>query len=72
MFELKGHVDPAVIGPRLARVLMDGRKDLHTPNFIAVTSRGVVPHMTPDVILANSEIGAVHMALEDCKCRQLP
>jgi queuine tRNA-ribosyltransferase subunit QTRTD1 len=67
IFEVLSHVDPSVAGPRLGRLALVGRKELKTPNFIAVGSRGVVPHMTPDVILSSSEIGGVHMALEDCK-----
>lgn len=66
-FEILSRVDPTVIGPRLGRLLVKDRKDLATPNFLAVSSRGVVPHLTPDVILDSSEIGAVHLALEDCK-----
>jgi len=67
VFEILSHVDPTVISPRLGRLSVKGRKELDTPNFIAIGSRGVVPHMTPDVILASSDIGGVHMALEDCK-----
>lgn len=60
-------VDPAVFGARLGRLTFPGRKALETPNFIAVSSRGVVPHLSPDVILAHAEFGGVHLALEDCK-----
>ncbi|KAM3074817.1 hypothetical protein ACMFMG_008230 [Clarireedia jacksonii] len=52
-------------GVRLGTLAVEGRKALETPNFIAVTSRGVVPHMTPDVIAAHAKLGGVHMALED-------
>ena len=65
-FEILSHVDPNVIRPRLGRLLVHGRKELETPDFIAVASRGVIPHVTPDVI-ANTQIGGIHMALEDCK-----
>lgn len=54
-------------GARLGRLAIEGRKALETPDFIAVTSRGVVPHMTPDVIAAHAQFGGVHMALEDCR-----
>jgi queuine tRNA-ribosyltransferase subunit QTRTD1 len=66
-FEILSHVDPNVVGPRLGRLAMKGRQDLMTPNFFAVSSRGVVPHITPDVISADTQIGGVHMALEDCE-----
>jgi queuine tRNA-ribosyltransferase subunit QTRTD1 len=66
-FEILNHADPNLTGPRLGRLQVQGRKDLETPNFIAVSSRGVVPHMTPDVIATSTQVGGVHMALEDCK-----
>jgi queuine tRNA-ribosyltransferase subunit QTRTD1 len=65
-FDILSHVDPNVIRPRLGRLRVQGRKELETPDFIAIASRGVIPHITPDVI-ANTHVGGVHMALEDCK-----
>jgi queuine tRNA-ribosyltransferase subunit QTRTD1 len=67
VFEILGNVDPSISGPRLGRLSIPQRKDLSTPNFLALTSRGVTPHMTPDVIAAHTQFGGVHMALEDCK-----
>lgn len=67
LFEILSHLDNNVAGPRLGRLSIQGRRDLETPNFFAVTSRGVVPHLTPDLISAHAHIGGVHMALEDCK-----
>jgi len=66
-FEVLGHVDPNIINARLGRLSIAERRDVETPNFLAVSSRGVIPHMTPDVISASSKIAGVHMALEDCK-----
>jgi queuine tRNA-ribosyltransferase subunit QTRTD1 len=65
-FEILSNSDPTS-GARLGRLAVEGRKALETPGFIAVTSRGVVPHMTPDVIAAHAQFGGVHMALEDCR-----
>ncbi|KAG0646413.1 Queuine tRNA-ribosyltransferase domain-containing 1 [Hyphodiscus hymeniophilus] len=65
-FELLSHVDPNMVSPRLGRLRVHGRKGLETPDFIAVSSRGVVPHITPDVV-ANTPVGGFHMALEDCE-----
>ena len=67
LFDILSDVDPDVVGPRLGRLSVKGRDHLETPNFVAVSSRGVVPHITPDVISASSQIGGVHMALEDCE-----
>jgi queuine tRNA-ribosyltransferase len=69
IFEIIRPEDPSVLGPRLGQLTVQGRSKLETPNFLAISSRGVVPHMTPDVIAASSQIGGVHMALEDCKPR---
>lgn len=52
---------------RLGKVTLAGRNAVKTPNFFAVTSRGAVPHLTPDVVLEHAHFGGVHMALEDCK-----
>jgi len=65
-FELLSNFDPNIAGPRIGRLVFQGRKELETPNFIAITSRGVVPHISPDVIAAHTQIGGIHMALEDC------
>ena len=67
LFEVLSHVDSNLAGPRLGRLVVQGRKELETPGFMAVSSRGVVPHISPDVLAANTQIGGVHMALEDCK-----
>lgn len=66
-FEVLSHVDPNVVGPRLGRLTIQGRKDLETPNFMAISSRGGIPHITPDLIASSTQIGGVHLALEDCK-----
>jgi queuine tRNA-ribosyltransferase len=65
-FEILSHVDPNILGPRLGKLVVSDRKDLETPNFFAIGSRGVVPHMTPDVIATHTNFGGVYMALEDC------
>lgn len=66
-FESISHVDPSIFGPRIGRLRVEGRHELETPNFLALTSRGVVPHMTPDVVTATRDIKGVYMALEDCE-----
>ncbi|KAI9744206.1 MAG: hypothetical protein M1818_002358 [Claussenomyces sp. TS43310] len=50
---------------RLGRLKMSGRKSLETPNFLALSSRGVVPHITPDVMIKHTKFDGVYMALED-------
>ncbi|KAL2062925.1 hypothetical protein VTL71DRAFT_5997 [Oculimacula yallundae] len=64
-FRILSPLDPVVSGPRLGRLSLPGRKDVLTPDFFAVGSRGVVPHITPDVITDHTRFGGIHMALED-------
>ena len=52
--------------PRLGQVLSVGRLPVHTPHYVAKTSRGVVPHLSQDVFQKHTDISAVHMGLEDC------
>ena len=55
---------------RLGRLSLPGRKPIDTPNFVAMTSRGVIPHLTPDFVQKSTDFGAAHMALEDCTCNR--
>ncbi|KFY01696.1 hypothetical protein V490_00807 [Pseudogymnoascus sp. VKM F-3557] len=57
------HSDPR--GPRLGRITLKGRRTLDTPNFLALTSRGVVPHISPDVVGEQTEFAGVYTAIED-------
>jgi queuine tRNA-ribosyltransferase accessory subunit len=55
------------LGPRLGRLLRHGRTPLQTPLYVATTSRGVVPHISQDVLQRHTSISAAYIALEDCK-----
>jgi queuine tRNA-ribosyltransferase subunit QTRTD1 len=70
VFRVLSHVDPNVVGPRLGLLAVRERKHVQTPSFMAITSRGTVPHITPDVIASHTLIGGVHMALEDCELEE--
>ena len=52
---------------RLGHLEQNGRMPVSTPHYIGVTSRGVVPHLTPDMMLDNTSIKGVYTAFEDCK-----
>lgn len=52
---------------RLGRLALPQRQAIDTPNFFAVTSRGVVPHLTPDTIAKYGSFPGVYMAMEDCE-----
>jgi queuine tRNA-ribosyltransferase subunit QTRTD1 len=66
-FEIFSSTDHTTRTARLGRVRIAGRKDVETPNFFSISSRGVVPHLAPDIISAHTQFAGVHMALEDCK-----
>ena len=53
--------------PRLGSLALPGRKVVATPAFFAVTSRGAVPHVTPDNFARTDLVDGAYFALEDCK-----
>ncbi|KAK3903089.1 tRNA-guanine(15) transglycosylase-like protein [Staphylotrichum tortipilum] len=54
-----------VAAPRLGSLAAPGRALIPTPNFIALTSRGTVPHVTPDNVRKHLETKGAYVALED-------
>lgn len=57
---------------RLGELALKGRDAIETPNFLAVTSRGVMPHISPDAIPSQATFPGVFTAIEDCLCSFLP
>lgn len=55
------------VGPRAGRLSLPKRPPIDTPNFLGLTSRGVIPHITPDVLFKHTDLSGSYMALEDCK-----
>lgn len=53
--------------PRLGRLSLPNRHAIQTPHYLASTSRGVVPHLTPDTFERDTRISGVYVPLEDCK-----
>ncbi|KJZ80518.1 hypothetical protein HIM_00368 [Hirsutella minnesotensis 3608] len=51
--------------PRLGRLVFRSRRPIETPNYTATTSRGAVPHLTPDNLAKHTSIPASYLALED-------
>lgn len=41
-------------------------KSIETPSFIMPTSRGVIPHMTPDHIENKTDLSGITVGAEDC------
>ncbi|KAM7196496.1 tRNA-guanine(15) transglycosylase-like protein [Naviculisporaceae sp. PSN 640] len=63
---LKAAMRDGATAARLGKLALAGRKTvIDTPNFLASTSRGVVPHITPDNVKNHLHTGGVYMALED-------
>ncbi|KKY28112.1 putative trna-guanine transglycosylase family protein [Diplodia seriata] len=55
----------ATLAPRLGRLSVPGRTTFNTPHYIALTSRGVVPHLAPDVLKKHTDLNSFYIALED-------
>lgn len=57
---------PSVLAPRVGKFAVPGRKAIQTPHYVAITSRGSVPHLTHDVVRDHTTIGSLYFGLEDC------
>ncbi|EAQ90712.1 hypothetical protein CHGG_02647 [Chaetomium globosum CBS 148.51] len=53
------------VAARVGRIAFAGRLPIDTPNFIGITSRGTVPHVTPDNVGKHLQTTGAYMALED-------
>lgn len=60
------HVKPSWSGPRLGELLCGGRRAIKTPNYVATTSRGVIPHITHDTLQKHTAVSSIYLGLEDC------
>lgn len=61
------HAAPSESGARLGELTLRQRHRINTPHYVASTSRGAVPHLSPDNLARHTRISAVYLALEDCK-----
>ncbi|KAB5550947.1 tRNA-guanine(15) transglycosylase-like protein [Coniochaeta sp. 2T2.1] len=52
-------------GARLGRLAFSGSRTVETPNFFAITSRGAIPHVTPDNLEKHVPVQGTYIALED-------
>ncbi|KAJ4389381.1 hypothetical protein N0V93_006848 [Gnomoniopsis smithogilvyi] len=64
-FEILKAVGGNGASARLGRLTLPQRHTVDTPNFFAVTSRGAVPHLTPDTSARYESFPGVYMAMED-------
>ncbi|CAJ2507186.1 Uu.00g083720.m01.CDS01 [Anthostomella pinea] len=65
VFEVLRSITNDGAGIRVGRLALPKRPPMDTPNFIGLTSRGAVPHMTPDNLVKHTELGGTYIALED-------
>ncbi|KAL6881587.1 tRNA-guanine transglycosylase [Trichoderma novae-zelandiae] len=65
IFELIGSASVDGSAARLGKLSLPGKKVVETPTFFAVTSRGAIPHLTPDNLKRHTSVSGVCMALED-------
>lgn len=63
---LHDHVHDDACQARTITVHING-KIVQTPHFLANTSRGSIPHLTPDNVVRHTQISGIYVALEDCK-----
>ena len=66
LFEIQAH-EASDGGHRLGTLSCHGRITINTPHYVALTSRGAVPHLTQDMLRDNTAIKGMYAALEDCE-----
>ncbi|KAF2140149.1 uncharacterized protein K452DRAFT_252796, partial [Aplosporella prunicola CBS 121167] len=55
----------SILAPRIGKLSIPGRATLDTPHYVGYTSRGVIPHLTQDMLRKNTDINSMYLALED-------
>ena len=61
------HISPNGTEARLGRLHFRNRTPIDTPNYIGISSRGAVPHLTQDMMRDHTSIKGLYAALEDCE-----
>jgi len=61
------HAVPSESGARLGELALRHKHVINTPHYIVPTSRGAVPHLSPDNLARHTSISALYVALEDRK-----
>ena len=64
-FQLQKH-DAHGDATRLGTLRFNDRTTIQTPHYIAISSRGAVPHLSQDTMRENTAIKGIYVALEDC------
>lgn len=56
-----------VCSPRVGTLTIHESQVIATPHYLAIASRGVIPHLSQDVLAKHTDVKGVYMALEDCE-----
>lgn len=54
-------------GARVGSLTVHNQQTIKTPHYIAISSRGCVPHVTQDNLCRRTGVCGMHVALEDCE-----
>lgn len=60
--ETASHVEP-----RHGRLCFRKQDPIETPRYVAVSSRGAVPHLSQDMMRDQTSVRGIYAALEDCE-----
>lgn len=52
---------------RTGSLNLPNRQPIKTPHYLALASRGAIPHLTQDNVAKHTDIRGAYMAVEDCK-----
>jgi len=52
---------------RLGHFHHSDRAPIPSPHYVAISSRGAVPHLSQDVMTKHTDLKGVYLALEDCQ-----
>ena len=47
-----------------------GRKDVTTPDYFALSSRGAIQHLSQDTVRDHINLKGMYTALEECECSE--
>lgn len=57
-------------GSRRGNVHFPGRKTIQTPHYLALSSRGIVSHLSQDMMREHTSVTGLYTALEDLRYRE--
>jgi len=64
MFKVTASSGSAAV--RTGVLSLPNRQAIKTPHYLALASRGAIPHLTQDNVVKHTDIRGAYMAAEDC------